>query len=144
MPDVIAYPAGGMSWPAIVTKVHDGDTVTLDIDLGKYVRGKDTTFGFHVYIQSNRLHIHNATRLFGINAAELVTPEGKSAQQALAGVMPVGTQVSVTTWLDQMDKYGRVLGRIWDVPPNAFDVNQWMIDNGHAAIYYGTGPKNVP
>lgn len=24
------------------------------------------------------------------------------------------------------------------------DLNQWMVDGGWAAVYYGTGPKPVP
>lgn len=138
----IVYPlTGGLVFDAAVTKVHDGDTVTLDIDLKKYVKGKDATFGFHLYIQSHSLHIHNATRLFGINAPELITPEGKSSQQALVAQLPIGSHVTVTTWLDQTDKYGRVLGR---VGVGNLDINQWMIDNNWASIYYGVGPKPVP
>jgi endonuclease YncB( thermonuclease family) len=129
-----------MVWDAIVDKVHDGDTVNLDIDIKKAVRGVDKTLGFHVYIANRRLRFHNATRLYGINAPELTTDAGKAARAALQRQLPVGTAVQVTTWLAQNDKYGRLLGRI--CLPTKY-VNQWMVTNGHASVYYGTGPKQL-
>lgn len=130
---MIVYPASGaMDFTAVVLKVHDGDTVTLDIDLRKYVAGKDRTLGFHIYLQSRGLHLHNATRFYGINAPELATPEGKVAQVALAAQLPLGSIVELTTWLDPFDKYGRVLGRIVF---GGLDLNQWMLDNGFAVPY---------
>jgi endonuclease YncB( thermonuclease family) len=136
---MISYPvSGAMNFSAIVLKVHDGDTVTLDIDLNKYAAGKDRTFGFHIYLQSNRLHLHNSTRFYGINAPELATPEGKVSQQALAGQLPLGSVVALTTWLDPFDKYGRVLGRV-RAGPALQDINQWMLDNGYAVGYVPRG-----
>lgn len=138
---MIGYPPGGMSWPATVTKIHDGDTVTLDVDLRRYAAGSDQTLGFHLYIQNRHLHIHQALRLFGINAAELATPAGAAAHQALLDEMPIGSAVELTTWLDTTDKYGRLLGRITLA---GLDVNQWLVDNGWAATWDGHGPKPIP
>lgn len=135
---MIVYPPLGLTWNAIVTNVHDGDTVTLDVDLAKKITGKDKTFGFHVYAEQGRLRFHNATRLYGINAPELATPQGVTAAQALQARLPVGSPVLLTTWLNQNDKYGRVLGR---VEQNGVDVNQWMVDGGYAVVWYGQGPK---
>lgn len=129
----IIYPAlGAMYFTAVVLKVHDGDTITLDINLNKYIGGKDRDFGFHIYSQSHGLHLHNSTRFYGINAPELITPEGKAAQVALAAQLPLGSVVGLTTWLAPFDKYGRVLGRIVFA---GIDINQWMLDNGFAVSY---------
>lgn len=148
MADPIIYPTTGvMVFTAVVTHIHDGDTVSLDIDLGQYVAGKaDKTYGFHIYRQANHLHLHNATRLYGINAPELATPEGKEAQLKLVEHLPIGSIVQLRSWPMHADKYGRVLGRlILDFRTmDATDVNQWMVDEGYAAIYYGTGPKPTP
>jgi endonuclease YncB( thermonuclease family) len=48
--------------------------------------------------------------------------------------------VVIVSWQDRNDKYGRILGRILI---DAVDVNQRMVDEGQAAIWYGTGPKPV-
>ena len=55
-------PASLYTYRAKITKVHDGDTLTVDIDLG-----------FGVMLTSQQV------RLKGINAPELVTPAGKDS-----------------------------------------------------------------
>lgn len=144
MSEQIVYPPNGQVWDALVSNVHDGDTVTVDVDLKKACSGKDQTLGFHVYIVNRRLRFHNATRLFGINAAELVTPAGKVARDALIACLPVGSAVKVTTWVNQSDKYGRLLGRLVLPGATPLDLNQFMVDSGNAVIWYGQGPKPVP
>lgn len=138
----IEWPNTAMWWAAVVTKVHDGDTVTLDIDLNRYVKSRKSALdlGFHLHVVHNHLRLHNATRLYGINAPELNTPEGKTARAALAAQLPLGKPVTVTTWLNKADKYGRVLGAVW--LSDDMSANQWMLDHGHASSYYGIGPKS--
>jgi endonuclease YncB( thermonuclease family) len=99
-----------------VDQVHDGDTVYVRLDLG---------FDLNVYARC---------RIYGINAPELSTPEGKVALAFAQGLLPVGSSVRVTShgW----DKYG---GRIdaeigyGDVTP--LDFATTMLESGHAVIY---------
>lgn len=130
-----------MAWQAVVTEVHDGDTVTVDLDTGRYLHGHDKTLGLHLYVEGNHLHVHQALRLAGINAIELDQPGGPEARDHLEQMMPIGTAVTVTTWLDSSDKYGRILGLLTQ-PPWSF--NQRMVDDGYAAPWNGQGPKPTP
>lgn len=127
------------TYDAVVKSVHDGDTVTLDMDLGLDVHLSD----FKV-------------RLAGINAPELPTPEGKAAREFLAALLPAGTAILVDTVKDRQEKYGRYLGvlRIGANPSmtgklpvmdreGKVSVNDYMVLNGYAKPYSGKGPKPV-
>jgi endonuclease YncB( thermonuclease family) len=122
---------------AKVLEVHDGDTVTVDIDLG---------FNTH----ATPIHI----RLKGIDAPELKTPEGVVARDWLKGYLDAGNEVD-DGWVivqttrvpmvkgDEPDKYGeRWLGVLYDVRSantNSFEfsINNLMITTGHARPYDG-------
>lgn len=98
---------------ARVVRVIDGDTVVLTVDLG--FRIQETA----------------AFRLEGINAPERGKegwPEAKKALEDLIG----GKEVLIRTSMNPADKYGRWLCTI---EHEEQDVNQWMIDNGHAVEY---------
>lgn len=98
-------------YPAVVTRVHDGDTCSLVLSLG-----------FGVTFTSN-------CRVFGINAPELWTPEGKAAAQFAQQTLPVAAPVTVHShgW----DKYGnRFDGDI--TLPDGRDFAAVMVDTGHA------------
>lgn len=128
-------------WPkTVVLGVHDGDTITVDVDMNVPIQRGDQPLGFHTYVQGHHLHYHDAVRLFGLNAPELATPTGKASQLALAAKVPVGTTITLTTWLDRNDKYGRILGNI---ALGAMDINQWLIDNHWALPWDGHGVKPV-
>lgn len=93
--------------------VHDGDTVTVVIDLGFYLT-KTTP-----------------VRLAGINAPELSVPAGTTARDALKkfiGDHP--GQWLAQTFKSGEEKYGRWLAKL--IAPDGTDVNQWMLDNGYA------------
>lgn len=97
--------------------VHDGDTVTVVIDLGFSL--------FHT------LHI----RMAGINSPELSTPEGIVARDALiAFVNSYGLSNGWTaqTYKTGQEKYGRWLATLYT--PVGISVNQWMLDNGYAVV----------
>ena len=107
-------------YPARVVAVHDGDTCTLDIDLGfdHIIKGQDLD-------GATRL----ACRVFGINAPELSTAAGKSALAYALTIMPVGTKVQVTSY--GWDKYGgRFDGSL--ILPNGSSFSDLMISSGHA------------
>ena len=109
--------------------LHDGDTVTLDIDLGfdHLISGVD-------WEGKTRL----ACRVFGMNAPELSTAEGKVAHAYAETLLKAGDVVGVTShgW----DKYGgRFDGAI--TLPGGEDFAESMISAGHAKAWDGTGAK---
>jgi len=102
---------------ACVTKVYDGDTVTVDIDLG-----------FDVMLHGQKI------RLLRINAPEVrgsERPAGLESRDALRQKID-NKWVTIKTQQDKKGKYGRWLGEIWldDVC-----VNDWLIAEGFAEKY---------
>ena len=96
-----------------VDSVHDGDTVNVRLDVG---------FDLTVYARC---------RIQGINAPELSTDAGKAARDFARGLLPVGTQVLVTSY--GWDKYG---GRIdAGIRYDGKDFAQQMLDSGNAVPY---------
>lgn len=84
---------------AIVTKIYDGDTITVDLDLG---------FGIWKKKQS--------LRLGRINAAELRGEErelGLKVRDTLREWLPLGSEVYVVTNKDKTGKYGRYIAEIY-------------------------------
>lgn len=104
-------------YTATVTKVIDGDTIDLAVDLG-----------FHVGISIR-------TRLLGIDAPEVSTADGKAARDRLRAALPVSTAVKIHTEKDPGDKYGRWLALV--EAPGLGDVSAWMISQGMARAYGG-------
>jgi micrococcal nuclease len=95
-----------------VAKVVDGDTVDVVLDLG-----------FEVYKKVR-------CRLNGIDSPETNTEAGKIAKTFLTTELPVDTPVKVASRL--YDKYGRSVADIYKGDVN---INQFMIDSGHAVVY---------
>ncbi len=103
-------------YQAKIIGVYDGDTVNASIDLG---------------LETHRLI---KIRLYGINAPEM-TGETKMAGLAARDILRariLDKIVTMHTIKDRTEKYGRYLGEIIDVNGN---VNNWMVDSGHAVIY---------
>jgi endonuclease YncB( thermonuclease family) len=105
---------------ALVTDVHDGDTFTLNIDLGLCV-----------------VLVDQKLRLAHANAPELATAEGKAARAWVLGVMPVGTAVTVDTVkaAGDKEKFGRWLAQV--TLPDGSDLATVMIATDHAVPYEG-------
>lgn len=84
-----------MSWrvPARVVRVIDGDTVEIDLDLG-----------WRVYRNRERL------RIAGLFCPERNTVEGKVAKGAAEELLPVGSQVFVTS--EAKPSFERTVGSI--------------------------------
>jgi endonuclease YncB( thermonuclease family) len=97
------------SYPAVVVRVIDGDTVRLDLDLG-----------LHIWRTDN-------CRIAGMNAPEMNTPEGKAAKADAEAMLPIDAHVLFVS--RQLDKYGRPLG---DLSRNGVDFATAMIAAGHA------------
>jgi micrococcal nuclease len=111
-------PPGVFERRATVTRVVDGDTLHLDVDLGC-----DTTLAMTV-------------RLYGLNCPEMDTDAGKAAKtwvdewvvdHAVAGV-------SLRTVKDKKEKYGRYLADLLpdDGSPSLCTA---LLDSGHAVPY---------
>lgn len=97
-----------------VTKIVDGDTVDVTVDLG-----------FEVYKKVR-------CRLARINAPELNTTEGKVAKAFLGGALPINDPVIIAS--KEYDKYGRSVAEIYH---QEISINQLMLDTNHAVPYIG-------
>jgi micrococcal nuclease len=104
------------TYNAAVTKVTDGDTVWMDIDLGFYV------------------HVNVPVRLASINAPELSTSEGKAAKQYLSKLLDESADVVVVTTKKGTEKYGRWLATL-TTTTHKLSINERMVLDGHAVPY---------
>jgi len=76
-------------------------------------------------------------RIYGINAPELNTEEGKAAKAYAEGLCPGGTKVTVVS--HSWDKYGgRFDGEL--MLPDGRVFGDLMVANNQAVVYFG-GPK---
>jgi micrococcal nuclease len=102
---------------AYVRRIYDGDTITVDIDLG-----------FDVILHKQKI------RLTKINAPEVRGPErevGLKSRDALRE--KIGNKwVVLKTTQDKKGKYGRWLGEIF---VEDISINDWMLSEGHAKEY---------
>lgn len=111
-----------------VTKVVDGDTVDVDIDLG-----------FGVWLRDQRV------RLYGIDTPESRTSDpfekqyGKAAAEFLKKWLD-GGDVTIKTHKDGRGKFGRILGELWVFDTN---VNKKMIEEHHAVEYHGQSKEEI-
>ncbi len=82
-----------------IVRVYDGDTVTIDLDLG-----------FGIWVKGR------GVRVAGIDTPELRTRDlrekkyGYKARDRMLELLPVGSRQVVRTYSPKPDKYGRVLG----------------------------------
>lgn len=102
------------TYTATIVAVYDGDTVRADIDLG-----------FSIHTHSVQL------RLYGIDAPEMrgeTAEAGLLARDALRSMI-LNKQVTITTFKDRQEKYGRYLA---DMDFNGVNINQWLVENEFA------------
>ena len=118
-----------------VTRVVDGDTVDVDIDLG-----------FGVWMHKQRIRLH------GIDTPESRTRDldekkyGLIAKEHIKSFMPVGSMQTLVTVKDKAGKYGRILGKflIYDKKTDAqMTINDWMIREHHAVAYFGQSKEDI-
>ncbi len=117
-------------YKAIITKVIDGDTVDVDIDLG-----------FEVWLRNQRI------RLYGIDTPESRTSDkvekvfGNLAKEKILSFCPVGAKIVLQTKADDSrGKYGRILG---ELIVDDVNVNQYMVDNSYAVEYFGKSKGDI-
>ena len=117
------------TYSADVTKVVDGDTIEVDIDLG-----------FGVW------HCSQRVRLNGIDTPESRTADkeekvrGELSKKKLKELIEKKT-VKITTAIDPNEKFGRILGTI--VTEDGINVNEWLITNNYAVAYKGQNKELV-
>ena len=117
------------TYNAIVTRVVDGDTVDVDIDLG-----------FGIWYRNQRI------RLMGVDTPEVRTRDlvekkfGLLAKSIVEGYCPVGKEVLLQTELDDKGKFGRILGVIVSDETN---VNDYLIENHYAVAYEGQSKDDI-
>ena len=106
---------------ARVSRVVDGDTVDLDIDLGLRVTSRQRC------------------RLFGLNAPEVRGSEREAGLLAtdwlltrLKEVEDEDGLITISTHKDKRGKYGRYLVTLFD--ESGAPINAQMIDAGHAIV----------
>tara|TARA_E500000305_G_C3945424_1_gene199584 strand:- start:456 stop:794 length:339 start_codon:yes stop_codon:yes gene_type:complete len=104
-------------YTATVIKVYDGDTITVNIDLG---------FGITLNKQT--------LRLYGINTPEVrgeSKEEGKRVRDILRQRI-LGKIITIKTKKDKKGKYGRWLATIIHDGEN---LNEWLLNEGFAIPY---------
>lgn len=106
------------NYEAKIIDVYDGDTVTAMVDLG------------FLHFQEMKL------RLYGINTPELRGPEREQGiiVRDILREMVLDKEVTIRSYKDKQGKYGRYLANI--ILEDGLEVNQWLVDNGHAVEYY--------
>ena len=102
---------------AFVRKVYDGDTITVDFDLG-----------FDILLKNQKI------RLAGINAPEVrgeQRAEGLISRDALRSRI-ANKWIIIKTEKDKKGKYGRWIGTVILDDEN---INEWLINEGYAKVY---------
>lgn len=106
-------------YKAKVTSVYDGDTCTVDIDLG-----------IHTWVRGEKLRLHriNAPEMRGSEKAE-----GKKSRDFLRGQIQ-NKEVTLQTIKDKKGKYGRYLAEIWieNEKGEFVNVNDLLVEKGFA------------
>jgi endonuclease YncB( thermonuclease family) len=112
-------------YSARIIDVHDGDTIHMDIDLG---------FGIILAAYNLKDEVQLACRVYGINARELRTEQGKEDFLYARALLQPGDLVTVRShgW----DKFGgRFDGEI--TMPGGVDFATTMLESGHAVTFKG-------
>ena len=114
-----------------ITRVVDGDTVDVDIDLG-----------FGVWLHKERV------RIMGIDTPESRTSDdvekvfGKAAKRRMESLLPVDSmQVLMCEQYDSKGKFGRILGDFKVEGDKT--VTEIMIEEGHCVPYFGGSKEEI-
>ena len=111
------------NYRAICVGVYDGDSITLDIDLG-----------YNIWMRNQKI------RMLGINTPEIrgeERPDGLAARDYLRDLI-LDKEVMLKSYKDRSGKYGRWLGTILTKDEDGYwlNVNQHLLAEGHAKVYY--------
>lgn len=112
-----------------VSRVVDGDTVDVDIDLG-----------FGVWLHKERV------RVLGIDTPESRTRDkvekrfGLLAKEFVEDFFKIGDVILTTKKYDAKGKFGRILG---DFKCNGRTLSKVMIEMHHAVEYHGQSKEDI-
>ena len=104
---------------AVFKSNYDGDTITVDIDLG-----------MNIWLHNRRV------RLFGIDTPELRSSNEQERIQAIKARdfvsrrISINSIVTIETHKDETGKYGRLLGTV--ILKTGENLNQLLVENGLA------------
>lgn len=113
------------TYEAVVKDIHDGDTITVEFDLGF-----NTKFTEKI-------------RFYGINAPELrmrneknklvENPKGTQTLEEVKKFLKVGDTIVVETIKDKKEKFGRYLGNVYVTRgEEQIKLNDYLLENGFA------------
>jgi Micrococcal nuclease (thermonuclease) homologs len=109
------------NYRAVVTGVYDGDSITIDIDLG-----------FNNWMKNQKV------RLFGINTPEIrgeERPDGLVARDRLRELI-LDKEIVITSYKDKSGKYGRWLATVFLKQDGMFEnINTLLLAEGLAEVY---------
>jgi micrococcal nuclease len=108
------------TYRALVNRIYDGDTITVDIDLG-----------FGVILKDQNL------RLLGIDTPEIrgeERPQGLLSRKFVEERIPVGSYIIITTVRDRKEKFGRYLATVF-YGVDMTNLNEELLQNGMAKPY---------
>tara|TARA_R110000751_G_scaffold86780_1_gene172474 strand:+ start:217 stop:642 length:426 start_codon:yes stop_codon:yes gene_type:complete len=123
-------------YKCVITKIIDGDTVDVDIDLG-----------FDCWLRKQRI------RLYGIDTPESRTRDkqekryGLAAKKFVENFIPVGSSAILIT--KEKGKYGRYLGDLkaggkWrDMKVGGKWLCKELLKHHHAVQYFGQSKKDI-
>ena len=113
-----------------VTKIIDGDTIDVVLDLG-----------FDILHKSR-------VRLFGIDNTESRTIKREEKVRGLLSKSYLKNQLKTANKLtikthkgSETGKFGRILGEIWF--GGTYNINQILVDNHHAVRYHGQSKEDI-
>jgi endonuclease YncB( thermonuclease family) len=109
------------TYRAELVELTDSDTMVLRIDAG-----------FRIFVET-------PVRLFGIDAPEKRTVEGKAAATAAQQWLEANPELVVQT-MKAPEKFGRWLGVVRSAATNEA-LNDLLVAQGHAKPYDGRGPR---
>lgn len=101
-------------YKATVQRVVDGDTIDFFVSLGF------------------RINHEVRVRLIGINTPERNALGGSEATAYVKTKLPVGKEVTIETFKNPTDKYGRWLATVY---LDEVNLNQLIIADGHAVPF---------
>lgn len=109
------------NYRAVVTGVYDGDSITIDIDLG-----------FNNWMKNQKV------RLLGINTPEIrgeERPDGLVARDRLRELI-LDKEIIITSYKDKSGKYGRWLATVFLKQDGMFEnINTLLLAEGLAEVY---------
>lgn len=103
-------------YKAKVLAIHDGDTITVSVDLGF------------------RINTEIKVRFYGINTPEIIGPTKDAGLRSKQRVVDLisGKDIIIKTHKDKQEKYGRWLADIYVNEQDTKSVNQILLEEGLA------------